>query len=285
MRAADIVLVQIEIVEWILLVIASQQSVSLVGPVNREPIEGETDDRRVLKTFVAPRRLHADWILMVVVLTSWARVTAATIQSPRRIGFENVIERIEENHTVGRDSDRTHRQGLIFVLRIHRDVFRVDFWVDRNRPLCGLFLNVCRVPVKHSPSIREGCRWMVRQIFAGHHDVFFGNCNDQVVWSVLVFVDDLSVQILVACSQPGSHVPRERSFEFPRLVEQLLRVGVIELSRQRFVAALRIEVPTATKVNSPSSIQLLSEPCVALANGRGEFVTVGEEETRTSNKV
>ena len=107
MRASPVVFVQVEIVQRVLLVVSREQTFAFVWSINRKPVEAKPDHVRVGLAFVAPRRLHAHRIFVVVILAAGARVAAASIQSPSRIGFEDMVERVEENHTVSGNADRS----------------------------------------------------------------------------------------------------------------------------------------------------------------------------------
>ena len=112
--------------------------------------------------FIAPRCLHADGVLVVVVLAAWAGVAAAAVQSPSRVGFIDVVKRVEEDHPIGGHSDRSHWQRFVFVLCVHRDAVRFDFGIDRQLPNRTLFLDKRWVAVEHPPAVGERGGWMVR---------------------------------------------------------------------------------------------------------------------------
>ena len=260
MRSAEWVFMQVEIVDGILRVILRQETLGFVRTVNREPVEREPDDAGMSRAFVIPRSFHAHGVFVVMIRTLWAGVPATTIQPPHRVRLEDVVEGVEENHSVGRHANRPHRECSVFVLSIHRNMLWVDFRVNGDVPRHSLLLNVRRVAIQHPPAVREGSRGVIGHVLAVHDDMVLGDRDHEVVGEVLVLFDKLPIKIFVPFSQPRGHVSGERSFELVGLVEQLIRVGMIELFRELTRFPLRIEIPSSSQVNQRTEFRLRKTP-------------------------
>ena len=95
--------------------VAGQDAIGFVGAVNRKPIPGEADDRRMLLAVVLEGAFHADRILVVVVDAGLLGVAAAGVEPNLRIALDRIhpslLEGIEKHDTVERRADRPHRQA------------------------------------------------------------------------------------------------------------------------------------------------------------------------------
>lgn len=111
-------------------------SVGFVGPIEREAIKGESEDRRMLLAIVRERGLHARRILVVVIDPGLLWMPAARVEPDFGVAFDGIhaagFEGIEEDHTIEGHADRSHRQSrdavghLGFQRQSKREVLDAD---------------------------------------------------------------------------------------------------------------------------------------------------------------
>lgn len=156
-----LVVMDIEIIEWIGLAGLGQFLLGLVGPVDGESVKCEPDNRGVFFTLVTPGCLNADWILVIMVGGCGGWVPAASIHPPHGIGLVDVVERVEEDDAVHCDADWPGGEGAVGVFLVHGLVILVFTGFQWNVPGVVLFLDPVGVAIDGTVDIREDCSRVV----------------------------------------------------------------------------------------------------------------------------